>query len=369
MDPYAPPKPASVGSYAPPKPAPAEPHAPSKFTGEPTQRVTYSPPNGLARVYTPPPQVTPATARPPRNGSTLSRKSSLVSNGEIPGMKDPYAPAAKDPYAPPASKDPYAPPSNPVAYAPPKAGPHDIKRPASTAYDPPMPAVPLVPHPSSYTPGVPAEMYAPHRDSRVKEQGDLSDYEGANGYTSRYNYSSVDPYQSGGKPNTPAAYVPAPGGVDPLGRHDSRAPVISFGFGGRLVTAFPGLSELTGGFDVSLGRKAAPIQVRTLHKIVPESAVEASSAVFPGPLFSDPGSPTKSLVSVSVGGSSAKTKKVAVIKYLGERAEEIGRGLGYLAIDAGSVPGPSERSRAEAKLVLVNLLKIMVENDGRLSGT
>ncbi|KEP46782.1 Sec16 Sec16-C: Sec23-binding domain protein [Rhizoctonia solani 123E] len=378
-DPYAPPK----DPYAPPKPAPIDPYAPSKLPSEPTQKVTYSPPNGLARVYTPPPQPT-ARPGPVRNGSTLSRQSSLASIREFGAAKDPYAPPPKDPYAPPtmhappppASKDPYAPPAKdpyapPVAnagpYAPPKA--QDIKRPASTAYDPPMPVLPPAPHASSYTPGVPAEMYAPRRDSRAREQSEQSDYEGSNGYTSRYNYASVDPYQPGGKSATPAAYQPASGGVDPLGRHDSRAPVISFGFGGRLVTAFPGLSELTGGFDVSLGRKAAPIQVRTLHKIVPESAVEVSSAVFPGPLFSDPGSPTKGLVSVGVGGSGAKTKKTAVLKYLGERAEEIERGLGYLAVDAGSSPGPSERSKAEGKLVLVNLLKIMVENDGKLTGT
>lgn len=321
-----------------------------------------------------------------RNGSTLSRQSSLASLGEAgpyappakdpyappaPASKDPYAPPAKDPYAPPASKDPYAPPTTTAGpYAPPKAAPRDIKRPASTAYDPPMPAVPPVQHPSSYTPGVPAEMYAPRRDSRAtKEQGDSSDYEGSGGYTSRYNYPSVDPYQPGGNSSTPAAYVPVSGGVDPLGRHDSRAPIISFGFGGRLVAAFPGVSEMTGGFDVSLGRKAAPIHLRTLHKVVPESAVESSSAVFPGPLFSDPGSPTKGLVSVGVGGSGAKTKKAALIKYLGERAEEIERGLGYLAVDAGTAPGPSERSKAEGKLVLVTLLKIMVENDGKLSGT
>ncbi|KAG8683021.1 Protein transport protein Sec16A, partial [Ceratobasidium sp. 394] len=281
--------------------------------------------------------------------------------------KDPYAPSApaKDPYAPP-SKGPYAPPTNADLYAPPRATPQDIKRPASTAYDPPMPAVPQQPHASSYTPGVPAQMYARRQDSRAQDQSDISDYEGSNGYVSRYNYSSVEPYQPSG---TPAAYVPTSNGTDPLGRHDSRAPVIAFGFGGRLVTSFPGLSELTGGFDVSLGRKAAPIQVRTLHKVVPESAVENSTAVFPGPLFSDPGSPTKSLVSVAAGGSSAKTKKAAVIKYLGERAEEIERGLGYLAVDAGATPGPSERSKAEGKLVLVMLLKIMVEHDGKLSGT
>ena len=62
------------------------------------------------------------------------------------------------------------------------------------------------------------------------------------------------------------------------------------------------------------------------------------------------------------GAQVLKAKKTRVIKYLEERAEEISRGLGYHR--AGSV----EQSRAEAKRVLVLLLKVMVENDGRLSG-
>ncbi|KAG9095903.1 vesicle coat component [Ceratobasidium sp. UAMH 11750] len=331
--PYAPTHKPTADPYAPAKAA--EPHPPSKFTGEATQRVTYSPPNGLARVYTPPPV---------RNGALGSRQSSMVS------VHDAYAPA-KDP------KGPYAPPTNADLYAPPRATPQDIKHPALTAYDPPMPAVAQQPHASSYTPGVPAQMYARRQDSHAQDQSDMSNYEGSNGYVSRYNYSSVEPYQPSG---TPAAYVPTSNGTDPLGRHDSRAPLIAFGFGGRLVTSFPGLSELKGGFGMSLGHKAAPTQVRTLHKVMPESAVGNSTAVFPGPLFSDPGLPTKSLVSVAAGGLSAKTKKSAVIKYLGERAEEIERGLGYLAVDAGATPGPSERSKAEGKLVLVMFLKIMV---------
>ncbi|QRW27675.1 COPII coat assembly protein Sec-16 [Rhizoctonia solani] len=369
QSPYAdvqtsPPKQTAADPYAPkPTDAPAPPKPVDSYA--PPPKDPYAPPNQ------PSPTPNAAITRPPptRNGSTLSRKSSLASIGEFSVAKDPYAPlvASKDPYAPPAAKDPYAPSAvNASPYAPSRAMAQEIKRPSSTAYDPPMPAVLPAQHASSYTPGVPTEMYAPRRDSRAKEQSDQSDYEGANGYTSRYNYPSTDPYQPGGKSGTPAAYQPTSGGVDPLGRHDSRAPIISFGFGGRLVTAFPGLSELTGGFDVSLGRKAPPLQVRTLHKIVPESAVETSSAVFPGPLFSDPGSPTKGLVNVAVGGSGAKTKKAAVLKYLGERAEEIERGLGYLAVDAGNAPGPSERSKSEGKLVLVNLLRLWWKMMGSL---
>ena len=60
--------------------------------------------------------------------------------------------------------------------------------------------------------------------------------------------------------------------------------------------------------------------------------------------------------------SPPKAKKAKVIKYLEDRAAEMAAGLGYHR------PGTEERSRIEAKRTLVLLLKVMVENDGRLSG-
>ncbi|KAI0665169.1 Sec23-binding domain of Sec16-domain-containing protein [Cubamyces menziesii] len=161
-----------------------------------------------------------------------------------------------------------------------------------------------------------------------------------------------------------STYAPSPsllGTNDPLGRTSARVPVISFGFGGKLVTCFHGASMNTG-FDVALAaRQSTDIKIHSLNQVVPESALDTSAASFPGPLFSDPGSPTASLV--RTGATQLKTKKARVVKYLEERAEEIKSGLGYHP--AGSV----DRSRAEAKRVLVLLLKTMVENDGRLSGS
>ncbi|KAH9901028.1 Sec23-binding domain of Sec16-domain-containing protein [Cubamyces lactineus] len=161
-----------------------------------------------------------------------------------------------------------------------------------------------------------------------------------------------------------STYAPSPsllGTNDPLGRTSARVPVISFGFGGKLVTCFHGASMNTG-FDVALSaRQSTDIKIHLLNKVIPESALDTSAASYPGPLFSDPGSPTSSLV--RTGATQLKTKKARVVKYLEERAEEIKSGLGYHP--AGSV----DRSRAEAKRVLVLLLKAMVENDGRLSGS
>lgn len=166
-------------------------------------------------------------------------------------------------------------------------------------------------------------------------------------------------------PPTRAPYAPSPslmGLNDPLGRTSARIPVFSFGFGGKVVTCFHGVSALSTGFDVALSsRQSTDIQISVVHKVIPESALHSSSVVFPGPLFSDPGSPTNSLVRTTA--SQVKAKKARVSKYLDERAEEIHRGIAYLS------PNSEDRRQADGRLVLVKLLKVMLEYDGQLSGT
>ncbi|KAI0797906.1 Sec23-binding domain of Sec16-domain-containing protein [Abortiporus biennis] len=161
-------------------------------------------------------------------------------------------------------------------------------------------------------------------------------------------------------------YAPSPsllGTNDPLGRTSVRVPVVSFGFGGKLVTCFHGTPSLNTGFDVALSaRQSTDVQVRLLHQTIPESALDTSAASFPGPLFSDPGSPSTSIVRTGAA-TQAKSKKAKVIKYLEDRASEISKGISYLSSE--SVEG----KRSESKLILVGLLKVMVENDGKLSGS
>jgi len=163
---------------------------------------------------------------------------------------------------------------------------------------------------------------------------------------------------------THAPYAPSPsllGSNDPLGRTSGRAPVVSFGFGGKLVLCFHGSNTLNTGFDIALSsRQTTGIQMRPLHTAIPESAVDHISTSFPGPLFCDPGSPT-GLVRAAVATQS-KNNKAKVIKYLEGRAEEISRGLGYLN------QGSSELRQAEGKLMLVKLLRVFLEHDGHLSG-
>lgn len=123
------------------------------------------------------------------------------------------------------------------------------------------------------------------------------------------------------------------------------------------MTCFHGGGSLNTGFDVALSsRNTTSIKIHTLNKLVTKSALGTSEAEFPGPLFADPS--TQSLVR---SAASAQAKKAKVIAYLEARATELGQGLGYFSVQ--------ERRTAEAKLVLVKLLKIMVENDGKLSGS
>lgn len=162
------------------------------------------------------------------------------------------------------------------------------------------------------------------------------------------------------------AYAPSPsllGSNDPLGRVSARAPIVSFGFGGKLVTCFHGSADLsTTGFDVALSaRRTTNIAIREVHKVLPEYALEPQAALYPGPLFSDPGSPVTSLVRTGMS-SNLKTKKARVVKFLEERAVELSRGATY-------AHEGFERRKVEDKLALVQVLKVMVEHDGVLYGS
>ena len=160
-----------------------------------------------------------------------------------------------------------------------------------------------------------------------------------------------------------AQYAPSPslvGSNDPLARTSARAPVVTFGFGGKMVTCFHGMPGLNAGFDVALSsRTSSELKVHILHKLLPASTMNYPSLSYPGPLLSDPGTPSLSLVRPSLS-SQTKAKKAAVVEYLSGRANEIDHGLGYL-------PNLEKRA-AHGTLVLVKLLKIMVENDGKLLG-
>lgn len=210
--------------------------------------------------------------------------------------------------------------------------------------------------------------YAPVHHSRQQSMESLS--RGGFSLPHAFSEESLGPAVSAAQVVTLAAstrpqYAPSPsllGSNDPLGRTSVRVPVISFGFGGKLITCFHGSSTLHTGFDIAMSSRASTtLHMRSMQAVIPQSALDTSTATYPGPLFADPGTPTTTLVRTGVS-AQVKAKKAKLVQYLNERADEISLGIGYL--HQGSVEG----YKAESKLVLIKLLRVMIENDGRLSG-
>lgn len=393
-----PPQPSNYAAYRSNSYDPKVANRSSSPVGEPARSWTdaYAPQNSNSSP--------PVFTQPPTG--TIPRVSSPLANGAA--VSDPYAPKASaqaklpntGPYGAPArttspSKpsnvsqtvyDPYAPKSNGQV-----TNPYEPKAAGSTS--PPSSWQSAQPRSDPYAPQT-VNPYKPTQ-SRDRSASNGSSFNGTSGpyapsqqgwqqqqplqapqlkNNNYYGHSAESSYEgmpsdsSVGQdiflaPSTQTPYAPSPsllGSNDPLGRTAARIPVFSFGFGGKLVTCFHG-SAMSGGFDVALSsRQSTDIQIRTLQKVLPESALDNSSATYPGPLFADPGSPTNSLVRTTA--SQTKAKKAKVVTYLEERASEIDRGIGYLHL------GSDDRRSAEGKLVLVKLLKVMVEQDGQLTG-
>jgi hypothetical protein len=163
------------------------------------------------------------------------------------------------------------------------------------------------------------------------------------------------------------AYAPSPsllGTNDPLGRASVRVPIFSFGFGGRVVACFhnnPGMGAFDGMAPV---RPSTTLTVTVLKDFIPPSAYDVTQSAFPGPLFGDQGAGGATSVLQSAGAAT-KAKKAAIITWLEVMIKELEGGFIY----AGAASGmPAESAKAEGKLVLMKLLKVWIENDGKLSG-
>ena len=151
---------------------------------------------------------------------------------------------------------------------------------------------------------------------------------------------------------------------DPLGRStmaSRNVPLAVFGFGGVLVTGFPGVAEVESSTDQaslpSYGYASGRGQlwIRTMSEVASASALTPSANAFPGPLILDSATPK--------GAGGDKKKREAILAYLDSRADEIEKGLPYLKSSASHA-----RREEEGKLVLIRLLTAMIRGDGKLSG-
>ncbi|KAG8840277.1 Protein transport protein Sec16A [Serendipita sp. 411] len=112
-------------------------------------------------------------------------------------------------------------------------------------------------------------------------------------------------------------------------------------------------------------KPSTSLTVKLLKDVIAPSAYDVTDGGFPGPLFNDQG-PGGATSVLQTAGAALKAKKTALIQWLEGRIAEIEGGLMYIGT-TGPIGGGT--AKAEGKVVLMKLLKIWVENDGKLSGS
>lgn len=134
-------------------------------------------------------------------------------------------------------------------------------------------------------------------------------------------------------------------------------PIASFGFNGKLVTFFPSSSSHAAasyGMMYDQSSSSTTVKIQKLSEIAQSDVPGLDS--FPGPLFMDTNA-------TSASGKAKKKKEL--LAWLNTRIEDSQKERSYLGA------GSSEELRAQAdqKLVVLQLLKILLEHDGKLTGT
>ena len=380
-------------SYA---PAPARSgYSPIQSGYSPQSRQASYDPYGSGQRDAPVKETGSTYAPPPaRSGYSPLQQPTASYDPYGPGQHDAPAKGTDASYAPPPARSGYSPVEQHTAsYDPYSPGPQDAATtrnapPASAPYDPYAtstlsPRAPLA-EPSSlglsslgssapgqntydspYAPARPAaDQYTPGADSHLRVTSPGTEYgtsPPANNYFSALAAGPAD------QTYTPQQVLDQrPVSEDPLGRSTlaaRNAPIAIFGFGGVLITAFPGIANVqneaaggharTASYGYASGR--GQLWIRNVSDLVSESALKSNETVFPGPLVLDPSS--------AKGAAGDKKKKEAVLAYLKARVEETEMGLPYLKTSANAT-----RREQEGKLVLLRLLLAMIVGEGKLTG-
>ncbi len=360
-----------------PPPAPAPPVDPYA-TLQRSSSSTYGPPMAVSRqnsLVESPPQPTPPPPKaipPPPKANPYALPPGGVSSPPPPHPVSGITPSSsfRDVYSPLTT---LAPNSNPIIdlshsppntrHIPPSYDPYNPNRGPSTMSRKNTASESDHSHPGGSLYGAPAPPPVPgpmYGYAPAPEPAQA--YTGANGAQ----YASQAPVTQG-------AYAPSPsllGTNDPLGRASVRAPIFSFGFGGRVVACFhtaPGVNAFdgVGGIGIMPSRPSTALVVKTLKDCIVPSAYDVTCAGFPGPLFGDVGPGGASSV-LTTAGAATKAKKTAIGTWLDATIKEAEEGVVYAG--AASTQGGSAAAKAEGRLALMKLLKIWVENDGKISG-
>ena len=270
--------------------------------------------------------------------------------------QDPYAPQAPDARA----QDAYAPPRDyptregsrtPSAPQPPRT---QYASPQSRA-QPARPGARQAP-PAQREPHSAASAYSPYAPQA-----------GQYGQPPRQQHEDKKPYDPYAAPT--AATTTETGPVADLGLERRTAPVVSFGFGGRMLLVFPQGGQPSYGIDAAnpYGAPAAAAQapsspstvhVRKLDDLVPQVS---DGAPFPGPIFLDGGK------------ANSNKKRKEALSWLSQRITELEQEVSYArgapTTGFGSEHAEERRAKAESRLLLVKLLKVMLENEGKIVGS
>ncbi|CDZ96496.1 Regucalcin gene promoter region-related protein (RGPR) [Phaffia rhodozyma] len=326
---------ASLMSVAAPPPVDAAPPPPPPPPPARSTSAVYAPPPAVRSA---PPPAPPPFARPPPPPPAASSYS-------------PYRYASPVQTSVSTPKSPAHGQIAPVATSPSTPSSPQTTQPSLVASPPSPPSVPssytpsssFVPHPTS----IPTHSFAPPPPSSA---------------------STFVPQPQPSAPTQPSAYAPQvlhDATEDHLGRGREtfkKVPVFSFGFGGRFVVCYPSLgvgggygafgTGLHGEGDQGDGRT---IQIKTMADVSPESDI--SSPSFPGPLFLDP--------ATIKNAAGEKAKKASVLAYIDNQASEIEQGLAWVKGKGDEIKFRDQ----EGKAILLRLLAVMIENEGRLMGS
>ncbi|KAG8835021.1 Protein transport protein Sec16A, partial [Serendipita sp. 405] len=357
-------------------------HPPDGFHAARNPNVV-SPPRSMAS----PPNVSAATPPPPKSIPPPPRANSYTAANpaftQSPPKADPYAPKQANPVPPPPAAASSIPLSDPYATTAPPAHAISTLAPPSSAnivdlsHSPPTQRQPI----SKYNP----QKYAHNTNGGPNAFGSANSNPpvraGSFGGTlppppplppttlvSDSDAFGKAQYIAAPSQAAPTNYAPSPsllGTNDPLGRAAVRVPIFSFGFGGRVVACFhnnPGMGAFDG---MAPAKPSTSLTVKLLKDVIAPSAYDVTDGGFPGPLFNDQG-PGGATSVLQTAGAALKAKKTALIQWLEGRIAEIEGGLMYIGT-TGPIGGGT--AKAEGKVVLMKLLKIWVENDGKLSGS
>ncbi|BGP48551.1 hypothetical protein JCM10450v2_004427 [Rhodotorula kratochvilovae] len=283
---------------------------------------------------------------------------------------DPYAPPPhqqQNPYAPapPTQQNPYAPrhvPSRESTFTPPAPQ----RGPTTYAASPRKPNAPLQPptasammRANSYDapPSRPVDSYSPYAQPPPPQQ-------------QQQQQQPYNPYAAQQAPpvSRPASSMAGPSAD--LGLERCTAPIATFGFGGKLVLVFPSGGRPSYGMDSAnpYGVSAPQAQQSTpttvhIRKLADAAAPATSDGAptFPGPIFLDGGK------------ANAGKKRKEAVAWLAQRIAELEQEAGYArgAAPPGFAAGDAgeKRRKVETRLLLVKLVRIMIENEGKLVGS